>query len=104
MRLGWLYGPAAVVDVLRRLSITFPVKIGFTPTFLDAGMAAFLIESLTSGAARQVDVGTVTTADGATEGHGWRATSTASAGAPGCASRWAATLGPAFTATTATSS
>jgi len=26
MRLGWLYGPPAVVDVLRRLSITFPVS------------------------------------------------------------------------------
>jgi histidinol-phosphate aminotransferase len=26
MRLGWLYGPPAVVDVMRRLSITFPVS------------------------------------------------------------------------------
>jgi len=26
MRLGWLYGPPAIVDVLRRLSITFPVS------------------------------------------------------------------------------
>jgi len=26
MRLGWLYGPPAVVDVLRRLGITFPVS------------------------------------------------------------------------------
>jgi histidinol-phosphate aminotransferase len=26
MRLGWLYGPPAVVDIMRRLSITFPVS------------------------------------------------------------------------------
>ena len=26
MRLGWLYGPPAVVDVMRRLSMTFPVS------------------------------------------------------------------------------
>ena len=26
MRLGWLYGPPAVVDVLRRLSMTFPIS------------------------------------------------------------------------------
>jgi histidinol-phosphate aminotransferase len=26
MRLGWLYGPPAIVDVLQRLSITFPVS------------------------------------------------------------------------------
>ncbi|MBC7608652.1 MAG: aminotransferase class I/II-fold pyridoxal phosphate-dependent enzyme [Polaromonas sp.] len=26
MRLGWLYGPSAVVDVLQRLSMTFPIS------------------------------------------------------------------------------
>ena len=36
MRLGWLYGPAAIVDVLRRLGLTFPISSPATA----AGIAA----------------------------------------------------------------
>lgn len=36
MRLGWLYGPPAIVDVLRRLGLTFPISSAATA----AGIAA----------------------------------------------------------------